>query len=111
MARRYVSAPPGPLPKPVRELKAFAKTALLVPGASQKLTFALTPADLASYDTGAPAWVADAGTYAVPAGASSLAIKQQATFQLPQAVTTEKSRHLLAPAALVAALKPYATAR
>ncbi len=105
----YVSAPKGALAKPASELKGFAKTALLAPGQSQTLTFALTPADLASYDTAASAWVADAGTYTVQVGASSLAIKQRATFQVAQAVTTEKSRHLLAPAAPVAELKAPAS--
>ncbi|RZK60848.1 MAG: beta-glucosidase, partial [Hymenobacter sp.] len=95
----YVSAPQGALPKPASELKGFAKTPLLAPGQSQTITFSLTPADLASYNTTASAWVADAGQYTVRVGASSLAIKQQASFQLAQAITTEKSRHLLALAA------------
>ncbi len=101
----YVSAPKGALDKPESELKAFAKTTLLAPGQAQKLTFTLTAADLASYDTTASAWVTDAGTYTVRAGASSLATKQRATFQVAQAVTTAKSRHLLAPKTPLAELK------
>ena len=101
----YVSAPAGPLAKPERELKAFAKTALLAPGQSQTLTFALAPVDLASYNTAAEAWVADAGTYQLKAGASALDTRQTASFALPKSVTTQKSRRLLAPQAAVAELK------
>jgi len=97
----YVSAPAGPLAKPERELKAFAKTALLAPGKSQTLTFALTAADLASYDTTAEAWVADAGAYQLKVGASALDTRQTATFSLPKSVITQKSRRLLAPQAQV----------
>ncbi|AMR29896.1 glycosyl hydrolase [Hymenobacter psoromatis] len=101
----YLSAPAGPLDKPASELKAFAKTKLLPPGQSQTLTFTLRPADLASFNTASSSWVADAGTYSVQAGASSLNIRQRATFQLPAALVVEKSRPLLAPQAPVAELK------
>jgi beta-glucosidase len=93
----YVSAPAGQLDKPTSELKAFAKTNLLAPGQSQALTFRLTAADLASFNSATSSWVADAGTYTVRVGASSQALKGQGTFQLPRAVVTEKSRPLLAP--------------
>lgn len=90
-------APTGALAKSEIELKAFAKTGLLALDQSQTLTFALTATDLASYKTATESWVTDAGTYTVRVGVSSLAIKQAATFQVPQAVTVEKSRKLLAP--------------
>ena len=100
----YVHAPAGKLPMPESELKAFAKTALLAPGQSQTLTFTLTAADLASYYPTAESWLTAAGTYSVRAGASSLAIKQTATFQVPKPVLVQKSRRLLAPASPVAEL-------
>jgi beta-glucosidase len=93
----YVHAPKGTLAKPESELRAFAKTNLLAPGQSQTLTFTLTAADLASYNTAAEAWQTDAGTYTVRAGASSLDIRQSATFSVPKAVLVQKSRRLLAP--------------
>ena len=97
----YVSAPKGKLAKPESELKAFAKTSLLAPGKSQALSFTLTAADLASYDTAASAWVTDAGTYTVQAAASSVEVKQRTTFQVGKPVVVTKSRHLLAPPAPV----------
>lgn len=93
----YVHAPAGKLAKPESELKAFGKTGLLQPGQSQTMTFTLTAADLASYNTAAEAWIADAGAYTVRVGASSLDIKQASTFQVPKEVIVEKSRRLLAP--------------
>ncbi len=104
----YLSAPAAKLDKPESELKAFAKTALLGPGQSQTLTFSLRAADLASFSTAASAWVAEAGTYTVKAGASSTDIRQRATFQLPTERVVAKSRRLLAPQAKIDEMKPLA---
>jgi beta-glucosidase len=97
----YLSAPKSKLAKPESELKAFAKTSLLAPGKAQTLSFTLTAADLASYDTAASAWVTDAGTYTVQVAASSVDVRQRATFQVGKPVVVAKSRHLLAPQAPV----------
>ncbi|GAA4498108.1 beta-glucosidase [Hymenobacter ginsengisoli] len=97
----YVHAPKGALAKPESELRAFAKTNLLAPGQSQTLTFTLTAADLASYNTAAEAWQTDAGTYTARAGASSLDIRQSATFTVPKLVVVQKSYKLLAPQQVV----------
>ncbi|RZK56404.1 MAG: beta-glucosidase, partial [Hymenobacter sp.] len=105
VAQLYLSAPAGNLAKPVRELKGFAKTALLAPGQSQTLTFPLHPADLASYDPAASAWVAAPGTYTVQVGASSRLIRQRATFQLPRQMVVEKSQPLLRPQAPITELQ------
>ena len=59
----YVAAPAGGLEKPARELKAFDKTDLLEPGASQTLSFTLTPYELASFNTDANEWQTAAGSY------------------------------------------------
>jgi beta-glucosidase len=107
----YVHAPAGKLAKPENELKAFAKTNLLLPGKSQTLTFTLTAADLASYNTAAESWITDAGTYVVRAGASSQNIKQTASFAVPKEVVIKKSRALLAPQVTIAELKASAKAK
>jgi beta-glucosidase len=47
----YLSAPVKNTDKPVQELKVFAKTGLLKPGASQTISFTLYANDLASFNT------------------------------------------------------------
>lgn len=76
----YLSAPGQSMPKPAIELKGFAKTKSLSPGESETVSFTLTARDLASFDEGASAWVAEAGTYTVRIGASSEDLRQMATF-------------------------------
>ncbi|MGI4740858.1 MAG: glycoside hydrolase family 3 C-terminal domain-containing protein [Janthinobacterium lividum] len=107
----YVHAPAGQLAKPESELKAFAKTNLLQPGQSQALTFKLTAADLASYNTAAEAWITDAGTYIVRASASVLNTKQTASFTILKEIVVQKSRPLLVPQAPIAELKAPTAAK
>lgn len=85
----YLSAPKGRRDKPVKELKAFAKTRLLKPGDVQTIYFKLNPKDLASFDQTASAWIADAGIYTISIGASSANIKQSAEFTLGSQRTVE----------------------
>jgi beta-glucosidase len=60
----YVSAPRNKaLPKPVKELKAFAKTRELKPGENEKLRMVIARQSLASWDESRHEWVVDAGTY------------------------------------------------
>ncbi len=105
VAQLYVSAPRGTMDKPERELRAFAKTGLLAPGASETITVRLSAADLASFDSAASAWVADAGAYTVRVAASSTADGARATFTLPRRVVTERTRHLVAPVAPIDELR------
>lgn len=78
----YLSGPalPDSL-KTAPELRAFAKTGLLQPGASQLIRLTLGIRDLVAFDEGLDAWVAPAGTYEVRVGASSRDIRQQASFK------------------------------
>ncbi|MCX6316560.1 MAG: glycoside hydrolase family 3 C-terminal domain-containing protein [Bacteroidetes bacterium] len=105
----YVSAPEGSVNKPAAELKAFAKTNLLKPGQSQKLSFTLAPAELASFITQRSAWVADAGKYVLMAGSSSLNIKQTTSFTLPKEVVTESCNKILSPKKEINEVKPKTT--
>ena len=71
----YVAAPQGELDKPVKELKAYAKTRELQPGESQLVTLKVKNSELASYDENASAWVTDAGHYDFMLGSSSRDIR------------------------------------
>lgn len=101
----YLSAPVSKIDKPTEELKAFAKTGLLQPGQSQTLSFAINSMDLASFNTAASSWIADAGNYVVKIGASSLNIKQTASFNLAKAIMVEKDNKLLSPQVQINELK------
>ena len=72
----YVSAPDNKAAnKPVKELKAFAKTKALKAGESETLTLTVNAADLASFDEAASAWVVAEGEYEFLIGASSQDIR------------------------------------
>jgi len=93
----YLSAPAKKLQKPDSELKAFAKTKQLLPGETQTVTLTIKEKDLASFDEKAGAWVAEAGTYKVLIGTSSVNIRQSATFTLPADKVVEKTHKTFAP--------------
>ena len=97
VAELYLSAPKGKLDKPTEELKGFAKTRTLRPGESQTLSFVLTPEELASFDTATSSWVAAPGKYTVKIGASSLDIKQMASFSLAKELIAGKVSRALVP--------------
>jgi beta-glucosidase len=105
VAELYLTAPKGQLDKPSEELKGFGKTRLLKPGESQTLTFTLNAKDLASFNTDASAWIADAGKYAVKIGASSEDIKLVKSFTLAKTTTVEKVSKALAPQVAIDELK------
>jgi beta-glucosidase len=90
VAELYLSAPKGSIDKPIKELKAYAKTNLLQPGESQTLTLNVNPRDLSSFHENEEAWIADKGQYQVQIGASSEDIRQTATFSLPETKIVEK---------------------
>ena len=77
----YVKAPSGGLVKPERELKAFAKTRELAPGASETLTMVIDPYTLASFNEGISAWEMAAGSYLACFGASVADIRATAAFK------------------------------
>lgn len=101
----YIAAPAGKLDKPAAELKGFLKTGLLQPGQSQKITFTISAADLASFHTGSTSWIAEAGNYAVKIGASSTDIRQTAGFALAKDIVTEKCNKVLVPEVEINELK------
>ena len=93
----YLSAPTTEIEKPEQELKGFAKTKLLKPGESQKLTFELDEKALASFWSGISAWVADKGNYEVRIGGSSKDIRLKASFNLPRDIVVEEVHDVMYP--------------
>ena len=83
----YVSAPAGGLEKPVRELKAFAKTRELQPKESQTLTMRLSLYDMASYNENSQAWETAPGKYTISFGASVEDIRATAPYNLSKQFT------------------------
>lgn len=71
----YVSAPGTDMPKPLQELKAFAKTRLLAPGESETVELTVKADDLSSFSEEDSAWVRENGTYKFRIGASSRDIR------------------------------------
>lgn len=86
----YLSAPSKSIDKPKEELKVFAKTKELKPGESEILKLTLSPKDLASFLENKNAWIAEAGTYKVLVGTSSLNIKKTTEFTVPNEIVVEK---------------------
>lgn len=86
----YLSAPSKSIDKPKEELKVFAKTKELKPGESETLKLVLSSKDLASFLENKNAWIAEAGTYKVLVGTSSLNIKKTTEFTVPNEIVVEK---------------------
>jgi len=102
----YLSAPPGTLDKPVHELKGFAKTSLLAPGASETVEITLGADDLASFNDRRSAWIADPGRYTVRIGSSSRDMRASATFDVESEIVVEKVSADLSPEQGIEEIKP-----
>ena len=76
----YIAAPGTTMKKPVKELKAFAKTKRLQPGESQTVQWTVAKEDLASYDEKTGQWTVEAGDYTGLIGSSSRDIRQTVNF-------------------------------
>ena len=95
----YVTAPAGALDKPAQELKAYAKTGVLAPGATETVTLTIPVADLASFSEAESAWVVDGGQYKLHIGASSRDIRAELSVEV--AAQTTKVSNVLATAAFL----------
>jgi beta-glucosidase len=86
VAELYIHDPRPRIDKPVRELKGFAKVALM-PGETKTVEIKVTPCDLAYFDVPGEQWKADPGAYEIEIGASSRDIRQKAAVQLTATFT------------------------
>ena len=91
----YVTAPDGGLVKPVYELKGFAKTKSLKPGASEIVTITIDPYTLASFNENNSAWETAAGSYTAHFGASAADIRCSMSFKLAKPQSWPVNRVLL----------------
>ena len=85
VAQIYVGDPVASVPRPVRELKGFAK-AELGPGESGVLSITLPMRAFAWFDTEARAWRVEAGRFDISAGLSAAEMVDTVTLDLPDAV-------------------------
>jgi beta-glucosidase len=77
----YVGDPRCRVPRPVKELKAFAKV-VLRPGERRRLRFTLSVRDFSFWDVKSGGWIAEPGEFVVSAGSSSGDIRQRASLRL-----------------------------
>ena len=92
----YISSPKGKLNKPAETLAAFGKTKLLQPGEVQRMNFTIETKDFASFEEATSSWIAEAGSYNLKIGASSLNIKQTGTFKIAKELSAGKVTKALA---------------
>jgi beta-glucosidase len=70
------------VPRPPKELKAFARVAL-EPGEARDVTLTLEPRAFAFWDTGSKQWSVVAGSYGIVAGSSASDAGARATVEIP----------------------------
>ena len=114
----YYEAPQGQLGQPAKALAGFAKTKLLEPGESQRLTVSFPLHSMASYDdagvTGhASAYVLEVGTYRFYAGTSVKAVSAvlldgQEGYVLEELKVVEQLEEAMAPTESFMRMKPGA---
>ena len=98
----YFSAPQGALGKAARELIAFKKTDMLMPGESQEINLAINVCDMACYDdcgkTDYPfAWVLEGGEYNIYLGQNVRDAQKVFTFDIEKTRLVKQCVQALAP--------------
>lgn len=77
----YVSPPPAPVRRPIRELRAFAKVSL-EPGERAVVELPLTRRAFAYWDSALARWTVPAGEYGIEVGADAMHVLTSATVTL-----------------------------
>ncbi|HAA21139.1 MAG TPA: glycosyl hydrolase, partial [Cytophagales bacterium] len=78
----YVEKVGSAIDRPLQELKAFAKTQLLEPAATEQLTMQIPIRQLAYWDEEGAQWVIEPGAYRVKIGASSRDIRAEIEIEI-----------------------------
>ncbi|KAI9755184.1 MAG: hypothetical protein M4579_004380 [Chaenotheca gracillima] len=82
----YVNDPKSRLPRPEKELQAFAKVSLK-PGETKSVQLKLDKYSVGYYDTTLGSWIAEEGDFNVLIGASSADIRCSLSFAVPESFT------------------------
>lgn len=90
----YYSAPDGELIKPVKELVAYKKTAMIEPGMSDNLTLQFEISDMASYSEEKATWILEKGDYVILVGSSSADNKAVGVLSLDEDAVTIQCKNL-----------------
>ena len=90
----YVSCPQGSLKKEYRRLVGFAKTALLAPGESEKVTISFPVKALASYCEKTPGWILEEGIYGIFVGTSLDESEFAASLSLDEMLTLIRTENI-----------------
>lgn len=89
----YVSKPEVLLDQPFQSLCAFAKSKLLQPGETERVSLTLRVSDLASYDSRRECWVLEKGDYFLRLGTNSADTRPIARLRLEDEVITRQVRN------------------
>ncbi|MBV8252719.1 MAG: glycoside hydrolase family 3 C-terminal domain-containing protein [Chitinophaga sp.] len=92
----YVQPPVIKAGRPVKELKAFAKTKLLQPGEKENLQLGITAQDLAWFDESKSAWIVSPGIYTIQLASSATDVRQTVTLRVNKEIIVEKVKPVLA---------------
>jgi beta-glucosidase len=77
----YIRPTASVIPRPRQDLRGFQRISL-PPGRHQTVTFAVTPGDVATFDTATRSWKVEPGRYEILVGASSKDIRSRATITI-----------------------------
>jgi beta-glucosidase len=92
VAQVYVASPNSPVPRPVKELKGFAKISLH-PRETKKVTVMLDRRAFSYYDAAGKQWRADPGRYEVLVGKSAGEIELRGTVELGGPVAASNGKN------------------
>jgi len=81
VAQLYIGDAHASVPRPLKELKGFAKVALQ-PGETKRVTLSLDRRAFSFYDVNKKDWSAEPGSFTISVGASSEDIRLQGTFMM-----------------------------
>lgn len=92
VAQLYVSKPQTGVEKPLRELMAFGKTKLLVPGESELLTLSAEERNLDTFSEQDQAYLIEAGTYTLYLGDNAERVRAIGSFEIRETIVTRKAQ-------------------